>query len=585
MNELKKALALADENFLVGLSNKGTYKRAMKDTDGAVADFETGDNSATVRTGGETCTITLPLAESKCTCISRGICRHIIGAIIILKNNTDIDISEDKKEPETVAEPLIIEEPKQEAKVKKKEKSEDKDTEKIKSCALSCLEVLGDIMRYGLVRIPENLPDMLESMAVRCHTLKMAEAERSLRSLGRKLSDCMERRASFNMEYFTADLCRCSDMLKRLGEGDTDPEIIGSFRQTYTDYKGTLDIMPVGMRSIKGGEYEGNIYYFLNMDNSADIRFMSLSDLRPTFYNDTNKRFYGGNGVIWGSIVNMREMMHSEMKLINAKVSGGKLSTSKETQIVSTGKAVLDCDEVRELVYTDFRKLATDISEKNPDGELDKLCFVQAEKCTESGFDKYSQQQIIMLEDKAGNRISVRAKYRAETKDFINLLGNIGTKMTKHPEKNYIFLASAYIENGELTLFPIEIYDFIRPPEHEEYELPEKYGDTEISAEYAESIQEFFGEVKDKVCNIIRSGLQADIKNDHRLENLAFNYGLKGFSEIIGDFMACASAYRHSTEADCTEVLEKMNRIITYINHGRKRLEIITSLNNMKGSN
>lgn len=582
MEDLKKSLLFADENFLVGLSNKGTYKRACKDTDGAEADFDLGENSATVRTGGETCTISVPLAESKCTCVARGICRHIVGAILILRNNVSLDVTaESPVQPETpVEKPEPVAEVKEE---KKKEQISERDIEKIHNCVKQCLETLGSILKYGLVRIPENLPDMLEASAVRCHSLKMADAERALRETGSRLSDCIARRASFSMESFTAKLCRCIAVLELLEPDFIEPEQLGTFRQTYTDYKGYLNILPIGQRSVKGSEYEGEIYYFLNTDVYAEQRFLSLSDLRPVFYNDTQRHFRGVT-FPWGMASSMSSMMHSEMKLAHAKVSGGKLSSSQETQIISSCKAVLDCYEIRDMIYTDFRKLAIETSEKNPENELEKLCFVQPEKCIESTFDKYSQQYVIILEDVQGNRISVRAKYRAETKEFIKLLESIGERMIKKPKKNYVFLASAYIFDGELTLFPIEIYDFIKPPAPEVYELPEKYRDIDVSAVYAERIISLFSEINDRMCVIVRGGLQADIKNDHKLENLAFNYGLKGLSRLIGEFMQCASSYRHSVDGSSTDVLLKMREIDEYIRQGRKRLEIITSLYNMKGS-
>lgn len=587
MEELKKALAFADENFLVGLSNKGTYKRACKDTDGAEPDFDLGENSATVRTGGETCTINVPLTESKCTCVARGICRHIIGAVLILKNNITLDVTAEIHE--TVPEETPAEKPEPVAEVnekkeeKKKEQVSERDTEKIHKCVKQCLETLGSILKYGLVRIPDNLPDVIEASAVRCHSLKMADAERALRETGSNLSDCIARRASFNIESFTAKLCRCIAVLEILETDCIETEQLGTFRQTYTAYNGKLDIMPIGQRSIKGSEYEGEIYYFLNMDVYAEHRFMSLSDLRPVFYDDT-KRHFRGVTYPWGMDSPMKDMMHHEMKLANAKISGGKLSSSQETQILSVCKAVLDCDEIRDIIYTDFRKLAIEISEKNPENELEKLCFVQPEKCVESMFDKYSQQYIIILEDVKGNSISVRAKYRSETKNFIKLLESIGEKMLEKPDKNYVFLASAYIYEGELTLFPIEIYDFIKPPVSEEYELPEKYENIDVSAVYADRILSLFSEVNDMICVTVRGGLQADIKNDHKLENIAFNYGLKGLSRLIGEFMQCASSYRHSIDGNSTDILFKMREIDEYIRQGKKRLEIITSLYNMKGS-
>lgn len=578
MKDLKKALLFADENFLTGLSNKGTYKRACKDIDGETPDFDLNGETATVRTGGETCTITVPLAESKCTCVSRGICRHIIGAILILKNNTDctslsenIPVQQEIQQPETVNE-----EPQEEF-------LSERETAKIHNCVQQCFETLGSIIKYGLVRIPESLPDMLEASAVRCHALKMADAERTLRETGSRLSSCIERRASFNMESFINEICYCTELLGRLTADRIKPEQLGTFRQTYVNYGKKLTILPVGQRSVNG-DYAGEIYYFLNIDPYAEQRFLSVSDVRPVFY-DNRQKYFQGNSFIWGMDTPIRNMMHSEMVLINAKVSNGKLSTSQETTILTSYEARIDCDEVREMIYTDFRKLAIDISEKNTETELDKLCFVQPEKCIESVFDKYTQQHVITLEDINKNRISVRAKYSAKNKEFIDLLESIGRKMLDKPKKNYVFLATAYIYDGELTLFPIEVYDFIKKCHSEPYELPDKYSNTEVSAIYAEKILDFFTEVTDRITVIMRSGLQADIKNDHKLENMAFNYGLKGLSRIIVEFMESASSYRHKTDGDSTEVLLKMRLISDYIQQGRKKLAVITSLSNMKGSN
>ena len=578
-DEFKTEISSADENFLTGLSNKGTYKRACKDIDGETPDFELSENSATVRTGGETCTITVPIAESKCTCISRGICRHIIGAVIILRNNLNTENIKIPEIPDNVKFP-----PSENIPEKSSEESlSEREVVKIHNCVKQCLETLGNIIKYGLVRIPESLPDMLEASAVRCHALKMADAERTLRETGSRLSDCIARRASFNTESFISEICYCTGLLNRLMADELKSEQLGTFRQTYVNYGKKLTILPVGQRSVNG-DYTGEIYYFLNIDPYAEQRFFSLSDVRPVFY-DNRQKYFQGNSFVWGLNVPIKNMMHSEMVLINAKVSNGKLSTSQETTILTSYEAKIDCDEVRDMIYTDFRQLAIDISEKNPETELDKLCFVQPEKCIESVFDKYAQQHVITLEDIDKNRISVRAKYSAKNKDFIDLLESIGRKMLDKPKKNYVFLATAYIYDGELTLFPIEVYDFIKKQHRDPYKLPEKYSNTEVSAVYAEKILDFFTEVKDRITVIVRSGLQADIKNDHKLENMAFNYGLKGLSRIIGEFMESASSYRHKTNGDSTEVLLKMRLISDYIRQGRKKLAVITSLSNMKGSN
>lgn len=83
---LAAALAAADEDYLVGLSNKGTVNRARKDLAGgseptAVVEGE----EAAVRFGEVCCRIRAPLGESLCSCPSASICRHRIAAILWLQ--------------------------------------------------------------------------------------------------------------------------------------------------------------------------------------------------------------------------------------------------------------------------------------------------------------------------------------------------------------------------------------------------------------------------------------------------------------------------------------------------------------------
>lgn len=87
---LSAALAAADEDYLVGLCNKGTVNRAKKDL-AALAEPEAEPEGAgvTVRLGDAACFITAPLGESRCSCPSGAICRHRIAAILWLKGRLD----------------------------------------------------------------------------------------------------------------------------------------------------------------------------------------------------------------------------------------------------------------------------------------------------------------------------------------------------------------------------------------------------------------------------------------------------------------------------------------------------------------
>ena len=90
MESLKHLLVQADDGYLEGLSNRGTVKRAYKDLEQeqpeVVWDEETGEAQAAF--GDTVCHIRAPLGESTCSCPSRSVCRHIVAAILYLRQGT-----------------------------------------------------------------------------------------------------------------------------------------------------------------------------------------------------------------------------------------------------------------------------------------------------------------------------------------------------------------------------------------------------------------------------------------------------------------------------------------------------------------
>ncbi len=96
----KERLTDVDDDYLIGISNKGIVKRAYKDKEDTAAEIGNIDVEADVRVGEETVTVCFPLGESKCTCPSRSICRHVIQAILTLRENVT---AENFPEPEKAA--------------------------------------------------------------------------------------------------------------------------------------------------------------------------------------------------------------------------------------------------------------------------------------------------------------------------------------------------------------------------------------------------------------------------------------------------------------------------------------------------
>lgn len=87
MGDWKERLAGVDDDYLIGISNKGIVKRAYKDKEESTAAVQNLEDEAVVKVGEETVTVCFPLGESKCSCPSRSICRHVIQAILTLRES------------------------------------------------------------------------------------------------------------------------------------------------------------------------------------------------------------------------------------------------------------------------------------------------------------------------------------------------------------------------------------------------------------------------------------------------------------------------------------------------------------------
>lgn len=583
MNALKQAVFDASEASLTALSNKGIYKRACKDIEGISADISLSDETASVSVGGETVTLKHPLAECTCTCVSRTICRHIISAILLAKNALPADAS-----PTSAASsppPVPLQEAPQATEVVSatapattETALSEKQIAKIHQCASDARAALEDLLRNGLVRIPEAAADAIEIAAVRCHTLKMAEAERLLRDLSGRVRDCTERRASFDINLFTKKFCECLQLLEQLSRDDLCAEDLGVFREKYIPYAGKLTLLPIGQRQIAGGEYEGDVYYFLNPDADAEQRFLSVSNVRPTFYNTPNARRSSIAFCPWDLNFTLMRMMKTTMVLENAKINCGRLSTSKETRVTHSSPVNLDCPAIQQMIFQDFQEMLFTMQAKNPENELDRLCFLHPQKCVSAGFDTQSQCYCMTLEDISRRQLSVKVRYRAEQKTFIEQLEAVGTEMLEHPEKPYVLLALAFIENGELLLYPIEFYDFLTPPP---ISAPSQIAYPNTA--FASALLECLDEVRKQVSLVMHCGLQSGIARNIDLEQQAANCGLLGLSQLLAAFQSDAEHYIHSNSRKIKHLTDEMTDILQYLAAASAKLELMTALQAMKG--
>ena len=592
VKEIRKLIASADEDTLIALANKGTYKRACKDAEGAPSDFTETDDGIVLDFGGETVTIKAPLDKSTCTCPSRAVCRHIVGALVVMKGVIPADeapapepvqetpAAENTAE-DTPAVPAEIPAPEPEGTEPETIYLSEKDRAKVRACAELCRGLLAEIIAEGLVRTPADMPARIEAAAVKCHSVKAAAAEKIMREIGGRLSDHIERRAAFDLDKFTERLLKCDELLRELEEKDLTEDDLGEFKRKYTTLDGDLSLIPVGARDVDIGDYVGEIFYFIDENRTSGRNFLTVSDLRPVFYESEKKRRRAPAVCPWDLAVPLRSFMKNSLVLHNAKISDDKLSTSSETRVVSQSKVSLNSPVVYDLIKDDFREIAIALDTAG-DLETDRLFFVRPTACLSQRYDKYDQQFIMEIEDVNGCHINIKAKFRAETKAFIDTLERIGKRMLADKDTCFILLAVANIDDGELTLFPIEIYDFIVPFECSGYTLPEKYEDAAAYAGYAETLLDLFSKLRETMSSVVHCGLRSEIRDDEKLVKYAGNCGMKGLAELAGKVIDTASSFRHSTGGDAREMLESMEKLSAYIRTGEQKLQTISALSQMQ---
>ncbi|WP_294492085.1 hypothetical protein, partial [uncultured Ruminococcus sp.] len=453
----------------------------------------------------------------------------------------------------------------------------DKDEARVHDCASLCRGLLGEILTDGLVRMPDDMPARIEAAAVRCHGLKAADAERVMRKVGGLLTAHLQRRASFSDHEFARKLCEADTLLAALEKGRLTEGSLGEFRRSYEPVAGELSLLPIGAPDVSGGEYKGEIYYFLDENRTSGRDFLTISDMRPTYYEDSTRSRRVPPLSPWDLGATLSSVMRSKLVLVGAKVSGEKLSSSAETKVASQAKASLNCPAVHKLIIDDFRQIAAELDEAG-EYETDRMFFIHPTKCCYHRFDKYSQNFIMEIEDWRGCRIKVKAKFRAETKAFIELLEKIARRMVGNTDANYTILGTASVQNGELTIFPIEIYDFIDYFDDKQYFLPEKYDGAEALGGYAYRLLSLFTRLRNTLAFIVHCGLRSEIRDEDKLTKRAENCGMAHLAELTSALLDSASAYRHSLGGDAGSILQKMSALYEYIELGEKRLQTITAL-------
>lgn len=313
------------EDKLIAASNKGIYKRALKDIDGAEVKISAEDG-VKVTLPDAVVTMYGDISACRCSCPSKTVCRHIISAAVILSR-----FSAGSSAEENVPEPIPEE--------KHTEEKRDKIMPDEKYLAAVKSTVSG-IISKGIISCGRTDMDELSRLAAAAPTVHR-DIGRMCRGAAADIGLMLERSAGFSALPAAMRLCRIYNTADVSQKPQGEPLLFSG-----SDYepmgKGDflcLGIYPHRSRSGFAGvtavmfELSDEAYYTYNV-GIADIYSKTENAGSPEALEKLTKAHSH-----WQNNVSLNMISGKRMSLIGFKADkNSKISSSKQTVCAHTGR-------------------------------------------------------------------------------------------------------------------------------------------------------------------------------------------------------------------------------------------------------
>lgn len=530
LEALRAALCAADDDYLIGLTNKGTVNRAKKDLSALKnVSAQTEKDGVRVTLGDVRCLIRSPIGRSECSCPSSSLCRHRIAAVLWLRDQLNAQPVEESKAsfdmlrdypveklirhlgsrrvssclrrfregkgPQITETSVIsVEIPWIPATVRLLEPLEDStcschsknwcahksealffwlldqkivnpsdicpeeeinwDVQAVgEVCRDVCLE-LQSLMASGLNRMDPGIRETLERLESRCHTVKLANLERSLRGLRGELNAYFFRSATFRDTALMRKIAgsyHLAALLGRAGQAEIS-ELAGKFREEY-DAVGDLKLYLLGIRRLSGhGGYMGTVYYFRHREEN---RYYTFRHIRSKSSAEAGRRM--GDPSPWNLPCTLNQAWNQAIDISSARVNReGNLSSSEQCEAVLVGKMEpWDLIPESDLV-TDFLALLDQMGDM-AGNEREFLALIRPRECIRQPFDPVRQVYSMILKDASGRDIRLEIQYSREEAHVVDMMDTLERNMGAFPVPP-VFFGRVYRDGDMLKLYPIEYF-------------------------------------------------------------------------------------------------------------------------------
>ena len=456
-NKLEILKEYTEENFLISLTNKGIYNRAIKDFKNIKnIKIEEAEDKIKISFDNIEIFFTESIKETKCNCPSQNICKHIIIALLYIKELTKdfkIEIPNEKNFEE-------IKDAKNKNTKKLKEKNKIIDYN-ILNISKSFIE---NIFAKGFYSCNEKDFDKAEQIATKLNINNMPELSKLFRSLSRSIDAMLNKKILFN-KIFTMhtiskiyNTIRAIENAKKNKDDKTFKLLTGEIKSEYIG-ENSGEFIGLGAYPLISSSYLGLTSILYNL-NSKKIYF--FSHVVPTFY-DNSKNSYDDilynyrKKIHWENNISIEDISKHKIKLTNYKINNEeRISDSKKTSAILNKR--IDYNFLKNIIkdcnlfisnYNDLKNIDFEYNYFNNKNKV-KFFIVEFQKIENINFDKVNQ---ILFFDIINNNqsLTLNIKYNLiNSKGFDYIKNYKNSKLDKNK-----FMVFSAIE--KLKYFPISV--------------------------------------------------------------------------------------------------------------------------------
>lgn len=274
------------------------------------------------------------------------------------------------------------------------------------------------LMDTGLSSLTYNEIKKIEKLYIQSYGMKFFNIAEELKSLSSELSFYFSKNVSFSNRKIMNTFCKIYNTALAINLNINDDKLENILLGKRVDESFNLDnINLIGLGCTcfltKRKDFVLSAYFYCTELNSI----LSISTLRHLDENYSLDYLYS-SGMIWENELSFETASVSKVFLKGAKISIGKISSTRQTKCSIKGKTKVS--DLKNIIFEDYNILKQELNKKafqyfEKYNQTSNIYLIKVNKLNNIHFDKINQKLKFDVFDKSENIIEFEIKYNTVT--------------------------------------------------------------------------------------------------------------------------------------------------------------------------